>query len=401
MVNTNLKKQKENLPNQTRIDEIKPYIQNAKKHTKKQVAQVAASIKEFGFNQPIVLDKDNFIIVGHGRYEAAKLLGLKEVPAIVVDLTPEQSNAYRLADNKLNESEWDMKLVIEELKGLSMPMLELTGFEKDLIVEPDAQDDVIPENVPARSKLGDLYELGQHRILCGDSTQVEAVSALCGGKKVDMFLTDPPYNVTYVGKTKKALTIENDSMSDGKFRQFLIDAFTSAFSVMKAGAVFYIWHADLEGYNFRGAIHEIGQKVRQCLIWNKNSMVMGRQDYHCKHEPCLYGWKEGASHVWNTDRKQTTVLDFIRPSRSTEHPTMKPVELIAYQICNNTKGEDIVLDTFGGGGSTLIACEKTGRICYGMELDSRYCDVIVSRYCQYTNNYNIKCNGKDIVWEKT
>jgi len=287
------------------------------------------------------------------------------------------------------------------LKGLSMPMLELTGFEKDLIVEPDAQDDVIPENVPARSKLGDLYELGQHRILCGDSTQVEAVSALCGGKKVDMFLTDPPYNVTYVGKTKKALTIENDSMSDGKFRQFLIDAFTSAFSVMKAGAVFYIWHADLEGYNFRGAIHEIGQKVRQCLIWNKNSMVMGRQDYHCKHEPCLYGWKEGASHVWNTDRKQTTVLDFIRPSRSTEHPTMKPVELIAYQICNNTKGEDIVLDTFGGGGSTLIACEKTGRICYGMELDSRYCDVIVSRYCQYTNNYNIKCNGKDIVWEKT
>jgi len=401
MVNTNLKKQKENLPNQTRIDEIKPYIQNAKKHTKKQVAQVAASIKEFGFNQPIVLDKDNFIIVGHGRYEAAKLLGLKEVPAIVVDLTPEQSNAYRLADNKLNESEWDMKLVIEELKGLSIPMLELTGFEKDLIVEPDAQDDVIPENVPARSKLGDLYELGQHRILCGDSTQVEAVSALCGGKKVDMFLTDPPYNVTYVGKTKKALTIENDSMSDGKFRQFLIDAFTSAFSVMKAGAVFYIWHADLEGYNFRGAIHEIGQKVRQCLIWNKNSMVMGRQDYHCKHEPCLYGWKEGASHVWNTDRKQTTVLDFIRPSRSTEHPTMKPVELIAYQICNNTKGEDIVLDTFGGGGSTLIACEKTGRICYGMELDSRYCDVIVSRYCQYTNNYNIKCNGKDIVWEKT
>lgn len=384
------------------ISLIKPYDKNAKKHPKKQVDQVAASIKEFGFNQPIVVDKNNVVIVGHGRLEAAKTLGMTDVPTITVDLTDEQSNAYRLADNKLNESEWDMKLVIEELKGLSEPMFDLTGFDKDLILEADDADDEIPAIPDApRSKLGDLYEIGQHRVLCGDSTQMEAVSALCGDKKVDMYLTDPPYNVSYEGKTKDALTIENDSMSDSSFRQFLIDAFTSAFAHMKAGAVFYIWHADSEGYNFRGAIHDIGEKVRQCLIWNKNSMVMGRQDYHWKHEPCLYGWKEGSAHLWNSDRTQTTVLDFQRPSRSTEHPTMKPVELIAYQVTNNTKGEDIVLDTFAGGGSTLIACQKTGRICYTMELDPKYVDVIVQRFVDYTGVTEVKKNGNVETWKKT
>lgn len=329
---------------------IKPYEKNAKKHSKKQIEQVANSIREFGFNQPIVVDKDNILIVGHGRLEAAKLLGLKDVPVLVVDLPEEKVKAYRLADNKLNESDWEMDLVIEELKGLSDDMVELTGFDKDLIVEPSEEDDIVPENVPARSELGDLYELGQHRVLCGDSTQLEAVLALCGDNKVDMLVTDPPYNVAYTGKTKDALTIENDEMSDVGFRQFLVDAFTNAFQAMKAGASFYIFHADSEGYNFRGAIHDIGEKVRQCLIWNKNSMVMGRQDYHWKHEPILYGWKEGASHLWNSDRTQTTVLDFIRPSRNAEHPTMKPVEIIAYLIGNNSKGEDIILDMFLGGG---------------------------------------------------
>ena len=205
-----------------------------------------------------------------------------------------------------------------------------------------------------------------------------------GDKKVDLLLTDPPYNVAYVGKTKDALTIENDAMSDSSFRKFLKDAFTAAFAYVKPGGVYYIWHADSEGYNFRGALHDIGVQVRQCLIWNKNSMVMGRQDYHWKHEPCLYGWKDGASHLWASDRTQTTVLDFARPTSSQEHPTMKPVELIAYQITNNTKGEDIVLDTFGGSGSTLIAAEKTGRICYMMELDPKYIDVIIKRYEDFT-----------------
>lgn len=384
-----------------KIELIKPYPKNAKKHPKKQVQQIANSIKEFGFNQPIVIDGKNEIIVGHGRYEAAKILGLQDVPVIQVNLTEEQAKAYRLADNKLNESDWDMNLVIEELKGLSEPMLELTGFDKDLIIEPDEKDDVIPENVPARSVLGDLYELGNHRVLCGDSTNVEAILALTGGNKVDMYVTDPPYNVAYVGKTKEALTINNDSMSDGNFRKFLVDAFTSAFSVMKNGASYYIFHADSEGYNFRGAILDIGEKVRQCLIWNKNAMVMGRQDYHWKHEPILYGWKEGASHLWNSDRTQVTVLDFQRPSRNAEHPTMKPVEIISYLIGNNSKGEDIVLDSFLGGGSTLIACQKTGRICYGMELDPEYVDVIVERYCQYTGNRNIKKNGEQIIWQET
>lgn len=383
--------------------DIKPYEKNQKKHPKKQIEQVANSIKEFGMNQPIVVDKNGVIIVGHGRYEALKLLKWEIKPEWikVVDLTEEQAKAYRLADNKLNESEWDMNLVVEELKSLSEPMIELTGFDKDLIIEPDEKDDEVPE-IPEdpKSKLGDLYELGKHRVLCGDSTKLETALTLCGEQKVDMYLSDPPYNVAYEGKTKDALTIQNDSMSDEGFRQFLTDAFTNADSVMKAGAVFYIWHADSEGYNFRGGCHDIGWQVRQCLIWNKNSMVMGRQDYHWKHEPCLYGWKDGASHLWNSDRTQTTVLNFDRPSRNAEHPTMKPVELFAYQITNNTKGEDIVFDNFLGSDTTLIAAEKTGRTCYGMELDPKYVDVIVQRYVDYTGNNKIKLNGKEIIWQK-
>jgi len=385
---------------------IKPYEKNAKKHPKKQIEQVANSIKEFGMNQPIIVDKEGFIIVGHGRYEALKHLGWTEDKILenvkVVDLTEEQAKAYRLADNKLNESDWDMELVIEELKELPELMIDLTGFDRDLIIEAEEKDDEVPETPEEpKSKLGDLYELGGHRVLCGDSTQEEAVLALTGGIKVDMYLTDPPYNVAYEGKTKDALKIENDSMSDDKFRQFLTDAFTAADSVMKPGAVFYIWHADLEGYNFRGGCHDIGWKVRQCLIWNKQTMVMGRQDYHWKHEPCLYGWKDGASHLWNSDRTQTTVLNFDRPSRNAEHPTMKPVELFAYQITNNTKGEDIILDNFLGSGTALIAAQKTGRICYGMELDPKYIDVIVQRYVDYTGNENIIKNGERILWNKT
>lgn len=383
---------------------ITPYSLNAKKHPKKQIEQVANSIKEFGMNQPIVVDKFGVIIVGHGRYEACKSLGWSEEEILkhvkIVDLTEEQAKAYRLADNKLNESDWDMELVLQELKGLSEEMLDLTGFDSYLIIEPDEKDDEVPE-IPEepQSQLGDLYELGDHRVLCGDSTKLEDVLRLADGEKVDMYLTDPPYNVAYEGKTKDALTIENDSMSDGDFRQFLVDAYTTADAVMKPGAVFYIWHADSEGYNFRGACHDIGWQVRQCLIWNKQTMVMGRQDYHWKHEPCLYGWKDGASHLWNSDRTQTTVLNFDRPSRNAEHQTMKPVELFAYQITNNTKGEDIVFDNFLGSGTSLIAAQKTGRRCFGVELDPKYIDVIVQRYVDYTGNNKIKKNGIDIIWK--
>ncbi len=367
----------------------KPYARNSKKHPDAQLKQIALSLKEYGWRQPIVVDKDDTIIVGHGRWMAYQKYpeGIKD-PWIVKadDLTPAQVKGYRLMDNKTNESDWDMALAIEELKELDAEGfdIDLTGFDKDLLIEADEKDDVIPEDAPTRAKLGDVWLLGEHRVMCGDSTNLDSVGALMGDKKADMWLTDPPYNVAYEGKTKDALTIENDSMDDGSFAQFLTDAFTTAVAHMKAGAVYYIWHADSEGYNFRKACKDTGLTVRQCLIWNKNTMVMGRQDYHWKHEPCLYGWKDGAAHLWNSDRTQTTILQFDRPSASKLHPTMKPVELLAYQLTNNTKGEDIVLDTFLGSGSTLIAAEKTGRICYGMELDPKYCDVILKRWEDYT-----------------
>jgi len=220
--------------------------------------------------------------------------------------------------------------------------------------------------------------------MCGSSLDQAQIELLCAGQRVDMLLTDPPYNVAYEGKTKDALTIQNDSMGDSDFKTFLRDAFVSADTVMKPGAVFYIWHADSEGYNFRGACQDAGWKVRQCLIWKKSHMVMGRQDYHWQHEPCLYGWKEGAGHLWASDRKQTTILSFERPSRNAEHPTMKPVALFEYQMLNNTKGGDIVLDSFGGSGTTLIAAEKNGRIARIMELDPKYVDVIVKRWEDFT-----------------
>lgn len=377
-----------------KLDHLKPYASNAKIHPQAQLEKIAKSIKEFGFLQPIVIDENNEIIVGHGRYEAASLLSLKEAPCILAsDLTEEQVKAYRLADNKLNESDWDMDLAMEELKELSEEMQELTGFDLDFLIEPDEKDDDVPD-LPEEptAKLGDIYQLGNHRIMCGDSTKLEDVEKLMDGKKADMYLSDPPYNVDYTGGTKDALKIENDKMDNEDFRQFLRDAFSTVDINLKSGAVFYIWHADSEGYNFRGACQDNDWKVRQCLIWNKNSMVLGRQDYHWKHEPCLYGWKEGAGHLWATDRKQTTILNFDRPTRSTMHPTMKPVELLAYQIQNNTKGEDIVIDTFLGSGSTLIACEKTNRICYGMEIDPKYIDVIIQRWEDYTENKAIKLN---------
>ncbi len=383
-----------------KTEEVRPYAKNSKKHPEKQLKQIAESIKRFGFRQPIVLDKDNVIIAGHGRFKASvEYLDFKElkeasqaqigasfIPYVKVeDLNPDEVKAYRLADNKLAESDWDMELAIEELKELPDDLVELSGFDKDLLIMPDEKDDEVPD-VPEepKAKLGDIYQLGSHRSMCGDSTKIEDVERLMDGKKADMYLSDPPYNVDYTGKIKDALKIENDKKEDSEFRQFLTDAIASVDAVMKSGAVFYIWHADLEGYNFRGACKDNGWVVRQCLVWNKNNMVMGRQDYRWKHEPCLYGWKDGAGHLWNSDRRQTTILNFDRPSRSSEHPTMKPVDLLAYQVQNNTKGEDIVLDTFLGSGSTLIACEKTGRVCYSMELAEKYVDVSIKRWMEFT-----------------
>jgi DNA modification methylase len=380
-----------------KVTDLIPYARNSRTHSDEQVAQIAASIKEFGWTNPILTDGDNGIIAGHGRLAAARKLGHEEVPTIeLVGLTETQKKAYIIADNRLAlNAGWDNEMLTIELNDLMADgfALEILGFdpkELNALLEPEVvegltDEDAVPE-VPEepKTKKGDIYQLGKHRLMCGDSCSTNDMEKLCDGQLVDMWLTDPPYNVAYEGKTKDALTIQNDSMGDDQFRQFLRDAYVTADLVMKPGAVFYIWHADSEGYNFRGAAQDAGWKVRQCLIWKKSTMVMGRQDYHWKHEPCLYGWKEGAGHLWATDRKQTTILEFDKPSRNGEHPTMKPVALFEYQMLNNTKGGDIVLDSFGGSGTTLLAAEKHGRYARIMELDPKYCDVIVKRWEDFT-----------------
>jgi len=378
------------------LSDLIPYINNSRKHSDNQVAQIAASIKEFGWTNPILVDGDNGIIAGHGRIMAAKKLGMTEVPVIeLAHLSKEQRKALIIADNKLAlNSDWDTNLLAIELKDLQDLGfdLNLTGFDGDELANLltlDQIDGLTDENsVPEtpeepKTKLGDIYILGNHRLMCGDSTSIESVEKLANGL-VDILVTDPPYNIAYEGGSKKREQIKNDEMADDQFRQFLTDAYIAANAVMKAGAVFYIWHADTEGYNFRGAAKDMGWKVRQTLIWNKDNSAFGRSDYHWKHEPCLYGWKDGAAHLWASDRKQVTVIECKRPSKSDLHPTMKPVELMEYQILNNTKGMDVVLDLFGGSGSTLIACEKLGRQARLMELDPKYCDVIVKRWEDFT-----------------
>lgn len=378
------------------VKDLIPYERNTKKHDKTQINNVAESIKQYGFVQPIVIDKDNVVVIGHCRLLAAKQLKMKEVPCVCVeDLTEEQVKALRIVDNKSNESEWDFDILPDELAEL-----DLSNFSFDFGIEDEAEEtEIVEDEAPEVdedaepiAKLGDIWQLGRHRLMCGDSTSIEDVEKLMGGQLADMLLTDPPYNVAYEGKTKDRLTIQNDSMDNDSFRQFLRDAFSSADSVMKPGAVFYIWHADSEGYNFRGACFDIGWKVRQCLIWNKNSMVMGRQDYQWKHEPCLYGWKDGASHLWASDRKQTTVIDYQKPNASKIHPTMKPVGLFDYQIKNNTKGRDIVLDLFNGSGTTIMACEQNGRVARCMELDPRYVDACVKRWENFTGEKAVLIN---------
>ena len=388
------------------VADLIPYASNSRTHSDAQVAQIAASIREFSFTNPILINSENTIIAGHGRLLAARKLGMEEVPCIVLDhLTKPQQRALVIADNQLAlNAGWDLDMLKAEIEDLNLDDFDISllGFDDkflDGLLEPEptaglTDEDAVPE-VPETPKtvLGDVWVLGNHRLMCGDSTSVDALEKLTEGNLVDMWLTDPPYNVAYEGKTKDALTIQNDSMTDDSFRTFLRDAYVAADIVMKPGAVFYIWHADSEGYNFRGAAHDAGWKVRQCLIWKKSTMVMGRQDYHWKHEPCLYGWKEGAAHLWATDRKQTTILEFDKPSRNGEHPTMKPVELFEYQMLNNTKGADIVLDSFGGSGTTIIAAEKHGRYGRLMELDPKYCDVIVKRWQEFT--------GKEAVHAET
>ena len=378
-----------------KVSDLVPYENNPSKNDGAGDA-VANSIKEFGFKIPLVIDKDNVIVCGHTRLKAAKKLKIKEVPCVIAeDLTEEQIKAFRLADNKSAEiAEWDVDLLVEELKDITEIDMTEFGFDVSELDDEEIVEDDFDEELPEDpiTQLGDIWELGNHRLICGDSTDPDVIAELMRGGQADLLLTDPPYNVDYEGKTKDALKIQNDKMGNDDFHQFLREAFFAADTVMKPGAVFYIWHADSEGYNFRGACFDVGWTIRECLIWNKNSMVLGRQDYQWKHEPCLYGWKDGAGHYWGSDRSQTTVIDWDRPTASTLHPTMKPIGLFAYQIENSSRVGDNVLDLFGGSGTTLMACEELDRNCFMCELDPRYCDVIIKRWEDRTGKKAVKAN---------
>ncbi len=382
------------------IETLIPYARNARTHSDHQVAQIAASIREFGWTNPVLVDGDNGIIAGHGRVLAAYKLSLKDVPCIEIkDMTEAQKRAYIIADNKLAENAgWDNELLTLELGELKTDGfdLDLIGFDaEDLgkLLEPDAKVGLIDEDdAPdiaevSVSRPGDLWVCGDHRVMCGDSTSIIDVEQLVDGYKVDLIITDPPYNVTYEGGTAEKMTIQNDSMSTEDFYRFLLAACGAMFAVAKDGAGLYMFHSDREVVSFRKAMTETGFKLSQCCVWIKPNFVMGRQDYHSQHEPILYGWKATSAHRWYADRKQSTVWQFDRPQRNDVHPTMKPVELIEYPLCNSSRVGDIVLDLFGGSGSTLIACEKRGRVGRLMELDPKYCDVIIHRWQEFTGKH--------------
>jgi len=382
------------------IASITPYDNNPR-HNEDAVAAVAESIRQFGFRQPIVIDAQGVVVVGHTRLLAARALGLTDVPVHVAeDLTADQARAYRIMDNKTNElADWDLEKLGLELKAIEASDLDLDlgllGFDPDelsRLLDPGAKagltdpDEVpsVPEAGQTVSQPGDLWILGEHRLLCGDSTEADHIARLMDGGQADLLLTDPPYNVAYEGGTDAAMTIANDDLDEVSYRRFLVESLGCAVAVLRPGGAFYCWHADSQGLTVRGACADSGLTVRQCLVWVKSSLVLGRQDYQWRHEPCLYGWKDGAGHTWLSDRCQTTVLEFAKPSRNGEHPTMKPVPLFVYLMQNSCAAGGVVLDPFGGSGTTLIAAEQTGRRARLMEIDPRYADVVVQRWQQFT-----------------
>lgn len=413
-----------------KIDQIKPYEKNPRKN-EAAIAPVMESIKEFGFKSPIIVDKELTIINGHTRYKAARRLELESVPVIIAtDLTPEQVKAFRLADNKTAEfAEWDLDLLDQELKGLLDFDMSVFGFEdpeETKETEPEEDDyEPVPPPIP-KTQPGEIYQLGDHRLMCGDSTSEKDIWALMDKASADMLLTDPPYNVDYEGKTKEKLKIKSDKMGSESFLTFLTEALKNAKGVMKQGAAFYIWHADANRLIFQAATDAAGLIWHQTIIWVKQVFTFGRQDYQWIHEPCLYGWTEGAAHYFIDKRNLTTVFEDIvqdidsmkkdemkkllhdlldtqyttawhedRPTKSELHPTMKPIKLMARSIQNSTKPGENIIDLFGGSGSTLIACEQLGRKCYMMELDPRYCDVIIDRWEQFTGGKAVLLNPKD------
>lgn len=380
------------------VADLVPYANNAKKHPQKQVDEIAASIAEFGNCDPIGVWHNEQgqpeIVEGHGRVMALQKLGIETAPVIFLDhLTDEQRRAYTHVHNQTTlSSDFDYDALVADMDNLNMDW-ESFGFEEYLYDPEEAAgvgDEDMPETIECRCKPGEVWVLGAHRVMCGSATEEADLKKLVRGGVAQLLLTDPPYGVSYVGKTKDALTIENDTKGDAELLDFLRDAFKNAKEAMADGAAFYVFHADSKGHVFRNALDSVGLVVRECLVWVKNTLVLGRQDYQWKHEPCLYGWKDGASHKWYSDRKQTTVLEFDRPTANREHPTMKPVPLLAYLISNSTKTGDMVLDPFGGSGSTLLACEKLNRACLTMELDPHYCDVIIQRWEDMTGRKAVR-----------
>ncbi|MFN2925368.1 site-specific DNA-methyltransferase [Lachnospiraceae bacterium YH-ros2228] len=399
---------------QVPIDKLVPYARNARTHSKEQIAQLRASLREFGFVSPAVIDSKYNILVGHGRVQAAREEGYKTVPCVFAEnLTDAQKRAYILADNQLAlNAGWDEEMLSVELSDLKDESFDLSllGFdEKDLeklMAGPDdggAQDDDFDLSAALEKasfvEKGDLWTVGKHRLLCGDATSPEDVERLMGGKTANLILTDPPYGVSF--KASDGLTIENDSLKGDEFYKFLLSAFTNMAAHLEKGGAAYVFHADTEGLNFRKAFIDAGFHLAGVCIWVKNSLVLGRSDYQWQHEPILYGFLQNGKHPWYSDRKQTTIWNFNKPKRNKDHPTSKPLDLLSYPIKNSSQENAIVLDTFGGSGSTMMACEQMNRICYMSELDPKYASVILRRYVEDTGDADgvyVERGGKKIPY---
>lgn len=369
-------------------DKLIPYVNNARTHSAEQINKLRASLREFGFINPVIIDREFNVIAGHGRIAAAKAEGIEEIPCVFADhLTEAQKKAYIFADNRMAlDAGWDEEMLKVEIEALQAEDIDLalTGFdEKELAslfdTDTDAQEDDFDVDAelekPCVTQSGDIWTLGKHTLVCGDSTKEDTYAALMDSRKANLVITDPPYNVNYEGTAGK---IKNDNMAADKFYQFLFDAFSNMANVMADDASIYVFHADTEGLNFRKAFADAGFYLSGCCI----CLVLGRSPYQWQHEPVLYGWKKKGKHQWYTGRKESTIWEFDKPKRNGDHPTMKPVQLLAYPIRNSSMANSVVLDPFGGSGSTLIACEQTDRICLTIELDEKFCDVIVKRYIE-------------------
>lgn len=391
------------------ITKLVPYVNNARTHSPEQINKLRSSLREFGFINPVIIDRDYGVIAGHGRILAAKEEGISEVPCVFADhLTEAQKKAYIIADNRMAmDAGWDEELLrveIESLQAVDFDPL-LTGFdEKELSklfddgIEAEEDDfDVDSElQKPTFTKSGDIWTLGRHRLICGDATCEETYTALMDDRKANLVITDPPYNVNYEGSAGK---IKNDNMGNEAFYEFLLAVFKCTAAIMADDASIYVFHADTEGLNFRRAFADAGFYLSGCCIWKKQSLVLGRSPYQWQHEPVLYGWKKGGKHQWYTGRKETTIWEFDKPKKNADHPTMKPIPLLAYPIMNSSMSNTLVVDPFGGSGSTLIACEQTDRSCNTIELDPKFCDVIVKRYIeQVGSSEKVSCQRDGLTY---